>query len=347
MKKTGIFGGRASGLIREEGSGLIREGMLGLAGGTGLAGFMGGIVLMGLVACHGKSDAPDEPAGGPAAVETRTPVTTAPVAFTDLADTIELNATSSFLQSSYVRSTATGYVKTVEVRPGEFVGVGKPMFTIETKESTVIGNSISRLDSSFHFSGVNSVKSSLSGYVTQLNHQPGDYVQDGEQLAVISDQKSFVFLLNLPYELRPYVLNKRQVALLLPDGTHLEGFISTVMPTVDSASQTQQVVIRVNAGGRIGVIPQNLIARVRVVRGLRPHAQTLPKTALLVDESQTSFWVMKMIDSATAVRTPVKKGLEQNNIVEILDPLFSKEDRIVITGNYGLPDTAKVIVEKP
>lgn len=310
-------------------------------------GVIGAIILMGCIACHGKSDAPDEPAADSAVVETRTPVTTAPVTFTDLADTIELNATSSFLQSSYVRATATGYVKNVEVHPGEFVGVGKPMFTIETKESTVIGNSISKLDSSFHFSGVNSVRSSLSGYVTQLNHQPGDYVQDGEQLAVISDQKSFVFLLNLPYELRPYVLNKRKVDLLLPDGVHLEGSISTVMPTVDSASQTQQVVIKVNASTGRGPIPQNLIAKVRVVRGLRPHAQTLPKSALLADESQTSFWVMKMIDSATAVKTPVKKGLEQNNIVEILAPLFSKEDRIVITGNYGLSDTAKVIVEKP
>lgn len=356
MKKFGFTGRDVLGLIREgvlgltgaTGRGLFGATGRGLFGATGLAGFVGGIVLMGLVACHGKGDAPDEPAADPATVETRTPVMTAPVTFTDLADTIELNATSSFLQSSYVRATATGYVKNVEVHPGEFVGVGKTMFTIETKESTVIGNSISKLDSSFHFSGVNSVRSSLSGYVTQLNHQPGDYVQDGEQLAVISDQKSFVFLLNLPYELRPYVLNKRQVDLLLPDGVHLEGFISTVMPTVDSASQTQQVVIKVNAGmGAHGVIPQNLIAKVRVVRGLRPHAQTLPKSALLADESQTSFWVMKMIDSATAVKTPVKKGLEQNNIVEILDPLFSKEDRIVITGNYGLPDTAKVIVEKP
>lgn len=309
--------------------------------------FVGAIVLMGLVACHDKGEAPAEPAADSATAETKTPVSVSGVTFADLADTIELNATSSFLQSSYVRATATGYVKTVDVHPGEFVGTGKALFTIETKESTVIGNSISKLDSSFHFSGINSVKSSLSGYVTQLNHQPGDYVQDGEQLAVISDRNSFVFLLNLPYELRPYVLNKRNVTLLLPDGVQLAGYISTVMPTVDSASQTQQVVIKINAGGGMGAIPQNLIAKVRIVKGLRPHTQTLPKSAILADEAQTNFWVMKMIDTATAVKTPIKKGLEQNNIVEILDPHFSKEDRVVITGNYGLPDTAKVIVEKP
>jgi multidrug efflux pump subunit AcrA (membrane-fusion protein) len=217
------------------------------------------------------------------------------------------------------------------------------MFTIETKESMVIGNSISRLDSSFKFSGMSTVRSSLSGYVTQLNHQPGDYVQDGEQLAVISDINSFVFMLNLPYELRPFVLNKRNVDLVLPDATHLTGVISSVMPVVDSLSQTQPVVIKVSSRTPI---PQNLIAKVRIIKNLRSHAQTLPRSAILSDEAQTSFWVMKLIDSSTAVKIPVRMGLEQHNVIEILDPVFSKDDRIVITGNYGLPDTAKVLVQK-
>ena len=301
------------------------------------------VVLAGLISCNGKSDPAADPATDSTAEEIKTPVTTINVEYRDLTDSIELNATSTFLQSSYVRSTAIGYVKTVNVKPGELVGVGKPMFTIETKESMVIGNSISRLDSSFKFSGMSTVKSSLTGYVTQLNHQPGDYVQDGEQLAVISDINSFVFMLNLPYELRPFVLNKRNVELILPDATHLTGVISSVMPVVDSLSQTQPVVIKVSSRTPI---PQNLIAKVRIIKNLRSHAQTLPRSAILSDEAQTSFWVMKLIDSFTAVKTPVRMGLEQHNLIEILDPVFSKDDRIVITGNYGLPDTAKVIVQK-
>jgi len=299
--------------------------------------------LAGPISCNGKHDRAAAAEAEPAVAEVKTPVTTSGVTFTDLADSIELNATSSFLQSSYVRSTATGYVRSVDVRPGEFVGVGQHMFTIETKESMVIGNSISKLDSSFKFSGVNKVRSSLSGFVTQLNHQPGDYVQDGEQLAVVSDMNSFVFLLNLPYELRPYVLNKKNVDLILPDATHLTGVISAVMPVVDSLSQTQPVIIKVSSRTPI---PQNLIAKVRIIKNLRSHAQAVPRSAVLSDEAQTSFWVMKMIDSTTAVKTEIRKGLELNNKIEILEPIFSKDDRIVVTGNYGLPDTAKVIVEK-
>ena len=41
-----------------------------------------------------------------------------------------------------------------------------------------------------------------------------------------------------------------------------------------------------------------------------------------------------------------RKGIELNNKVEIIDPVFLKTDRFVISGNYGLPDTAKVMVIK-
>ena len=55
---------------------------------------------------------------------------------------------------------------------------------------------------------------------------------------------------------------------------------------------------------------------------------------------------MKMIDSATAVKVPVKKGLETADKVEILSPVLKVTDKILLTGNYGLPDTAKVTVIK-
>ena len=53
---------------------------------------------------------------------------------------------------------------------------------------------------------------------------------------------------------------------------------------------------------------------------------------------------MKLIDSATAVKIPVQKGMETNERVEILSPSFARKDKILISGNYGLGDTAKVKV---
>ncbi|HWB93048.1 MAG TPA: HlyD family efflux transporter periplasmic adaptor subunit [Puia sp.] len=271
-----------------------------------------------------------------------TPVTVTQVQRGGLDDYIELNAVSTFLQKSYVKAIANGYLQTADVYPGKYVETGQPLFTLQTKESKSIGNTIKLLDSTLKFSGVTTIRATQHGYITQLDHQPGDYVQDGEQLAVISDRNSFVFLLDLPYELRPYVLGKKTVELILPDGTKLNGELGRVMPTVDSASQTQNVVIRVPNAGQI---PENLIARVRILKTRKSATQSLPKAAVLTDETESSFWVMKLIDSTTAVKVPVKKGIETRDRVEILEPQFSPSDKILVTGNYGLPDTAKVKVE--
>ncbi|HVS95934.1 MAG TPA: efflux RND transporter periplasmic adaptor subunit [Puia sp.] len=310
-----------------------------------------------VIGCHGKergesgkeSTATEKTGGEKSAadaadsVDARTPVTVTTISNQPLDDYIELNAVSAFLQKSYVKAIANGYLQSSNVYPGKYVEVGQTLFTLETKEARSIGNDIKILDSTLKFSGISAIKANQHGYITQLDHQTGDYVQDGEQLAVISDRNSFVFLLDLPYELRPLVLGKRNVELLLPDGTRLEGQIGEVMPTVDSASQTQNVVIRLNTSK---AIPENLIAKVRVVKTAKAHTQSLPKSALLTDETESDFWVMKMIDSSTAVKVPVKKGIETQDRVEILSPVFLPTDKILVTGNYGLPDTAKVKQDK-
>jgi len=156
-----------------------------------------------------------------ATASTGTPVTVTTINTDPLTEYIELNATSTFLQKSYVKANVNGYVQTANTQPGKYVTAGQVLFVIKTKEAQNIGNAVNNIDPSFRFSGVNNIKANTTGYITQLNHQVGDYVQDGEQLAVISDASSFAFLLNLPFELRSYLNNKKTVELLLDRGADL------------------------------------------------------------------------------------------------------------------------------
>ncbi len=293
-----------------------------------------------MFACKSK---PTDDAADESAVETITPVTVTNVSNETLVDSFTLNATSTFLQKSYVKATSNGYIRAVNTQFGKYVSSSESLFTIKTKEAESIGNSINLLDSTFKFSGVTTIKANANGYVTELNHQNGDYVQDGEQLAVISNTNSFVFLLNLPYELRSYVMNQKTVELDLPDGEKLEGAISSSMPSMDSASQTQQLVIKVNANHSI---PENLIAKVKIIKSEKINTQSVPKTAVLTDETESEFWVMKLLNDSTAVKVPVTKGIETDDRIEILSPKFTANNKILITGNYGLEDTAKVRVLK-
>lgn len=292
-----------------------------------------------VLSCKSKKETSEEDVP---ADEVQTPVTVTNISNQTLTDYAELNATSSFLQNNVIKSNINGYIQSVNAKIGQFTNTGAPLFTLKTKEASSLGNTINRLDPSFHFSGIVQIKSPQSGYITQLVHQVGDYVQDGEQLAIISDSRSFGFILNVPYELRKYVGIGKQVHLILPDATQLNGSVISIMPTIDSVSQTQRVFIKVDPQARI---PENLIAKVQILKSSKTAA-VLPKAAVLTDEAQTNFWVMKMIDSTKAVKVSVIKGMESGDKVEIIRPQFSPSDKILVTGNYGLGDTAKVKIVK-
>ncbi|TMI86554.1 MAG: HlyD family efflux transporter periplasmic adaptor subunit [Bacteroidetes bacterium] len=275
--------------------------------------------------------------------ETITPVTVTSLATEPMVEYIELNATSAFLQQGFVKASSNGYVQSVNAQVGKMVSSQQRVFVLKTKEAQSIGNAINALDSTFKFFGIINIKAGTTGYISEINHEPGDYVQEGEQLAVINDVSSFVFILNLPYELRQYVMNKDFVELLLPDGKKMMARISSAMPIVDSASQTQNIILKVSEKN----LPINLIGKVRIIKTEKANAVSLPKQSVLSDETQTSFWVMKLIDDSTAAKVPVTKGLEINDRIEILSPRFSASDKFLLTGNYGLADTARIrIVEQ-
>lgn len=297
------------------------------------------LVLTAMYSCNGG-----QPTAGNDPVAAQSSVTVTTIDNSPLADSIVLSATSAFLQKNYVSANANGYIQKVGIQAGTYVGKGQLMFTIKTKEAQSIGNTINVLDSTFKFTGTNSIRASTAGFVTQLLHQAGDYVQDGEQLAIISDKESFAFVMQLPYELRAVIRNNQNLLLTLPDGERLNGHIARILPSVDTLSQTQGIVIKVNS---THLIPENLVAKASVAKNVRSSAASFPKSAILSNETQDEFWVMKLINDTTAVKTPIKKGIESAGRVEILSPKFAAGDRVAVSGNYGLADTAKVKIVKP
>jgi len=294
-----------------------------------------------LYSCGSKSAGGDDE---DAKVASQTPVTVTAVSDSTMVDYIDLNATSTTLQKNFVKSNATGYIERADVQLGQNVSKGQVLFTVKTKESQTIGNTINVLDTSFKFSGVNRIRASASGYLSAISHQTGDYVQDGEQLAIISDRSSFVFLMQLPYELKQYVKIGQNVDLTMPGGTKVTATVKSFMPSVDTVSQTQGVQLKANTSQEI---PENLTARARIVKSANTNTISLPKAAVLANETQTEFWVMKMINPTTAIKVPVTEGIQSGDRIEILSPRFTPQDRIIVTGNYGLTDTAKVKITKP
>ena len=279
--------------------------------------------------------------------EEKAPDTTVPVTLTTI-DTsavesfVDLNATASYLVKNIIKANATGYLSSVNVQSNDYVGRGKVLFSLKTRESKVLGNTINKIDPSLNFGGAINVRAETSGFITNVNAQPGDYVQDGDQLATINDASSFAIVLSLPYELKKYVGLNRQYQVFLPDGNAINATATKFMASVDMASQTQNVILKCNKND----IPENLVVKVRITKSSNPKSISLPKAAVLSDETETNFWIMKMINKETAVKITVKKGVETDDKIEILSPVLTAKDRILVSGNYGVADTIKVKIVK-
>jgi multidrug efflux pump subunit AcrA (membrane-fusion protein) len=289
-----------------------------------------------LSACRNRT-APSEPE-----ISARTPVTLQNPSFTSISDSIDLPAITTYLKRNVIKSSVAGVIESVSLVQGESISKGKEVFTLRTKEASVLRNN-QPADTSLGIRGLIKVFNPQDGVVSSVSHQAGDFVQEGDELAVVADNKSLVFVLQVPYEMTTLIKINGSCSLLLPDNTRMKGRITGRFPEMDKQNQTIGFVVN---AGNISKLPENLIASGLIVKNEKKNVQVLQKQALLGNETQTSFWVMKLIDDSTAVKVMVKKGIENEQIVEIEDPVFLKTDRILISGNYGLPDTASVIVVK-
>jgi hypothetical protein len=272
----------------------------------------------------------------------KTPVTIVPVTYKSVTSTVGLPATATFMNKSIIRATTTGTIEKILISPGEYIDTDQLLFTIRTREAMALGKK-AQMDTSLSFKGLINITSHKEGVINSISYQKGDFVQEGDEMAIVSEQNSLVFILDVPFEFDKYIEKNRNCRIILPDKREINGTITGKLPEMDIQSQTIRYVVKPQSAGHL---PGNLIASIKLVKSTSEKALVLPKQAVLGNEAQTDFWVMKLMNDSTAIKIPISKGFENNEEVEITDPAFLSSDRIVLTGNYGLPDTAKVKIIK-
>jgi hypothetical protein len=296
------------------------------------------ILLIALASCNNAVKTAEETSS-----KVTTPVTVTSISTGSISKVINLTATSSYLKKNMVKSTATGYITKISCNIGEYVKAGSPLYSIKTKEADALSN-FNKNNPEFAFSGELTIKAPSSGIISEVTKQANDYVADGEQLCIIAEQSSLVFLLNVPFEQNKHAAIGTNCEIVLPDSTRIQATITSKLSAIDVVSQTQSFIVKPRTNA---ILPENLTAFVQLTESTKASTQVTEKRCILTNETMEQFWVMKLINDSTAVKIPVKSGIVTDKQVEILSPLFDKNDRLINTGNYGLPDTALVNIVKP
>jgi multidrug efflux pump subunit AcrA (membrane-fusion protein) len=290
------------------------------------------ILLFCLQSCKKQEATPPE-------IEAIIPVTVTTIDTTGIDDYEEVSGTVSYIVKTPIKSIITGYITAVTVKTNDQVAKGERLFSIKTKESIALGNDVNQLDSKLNFGAAVSIRSSSNGFITAVNVENGNYVQEGDVLAIINDSNNYGVVINVPFELKKYISLNQSLSIYLPDGTSISANVKQFVPAVDATSQMQSIFLKMNA---TEVVPENLIVSVRIPKSNKSSIITLPKAAILSNEIETDYWVMLLKNDSTAIKVPVQIGLRNQERTEIISPKFKGTDRIVTSGNYGVDDTIKV-----
>lgn len=263
------------------------------------------------------------------------------------ADTFRVDKTfrgmTYYLTSGDIKSPIAGYVTKVYVKIGDQLQKGAPLFGLETKEAYALGGKNYLNDPTLKNIGQLTIRAPDKGLVTLVQAEENEYVQDGTVLATFSAPDMFVFLIEVPVEQDSSVHVGSVCSIQLPNGQRIGGRIARTLAMADSLSQTERFVVKPD---RPMVLPARLQLAITFMDQQHNNAQSLPKEAVLANELQTDFWVMKVVNDTTAIKVPVNIGLQRETRIEILSPRFSPKDRFVSKGGYGLADTASIKINR-
>ncbi len=261
-----------------------------------------------------------------------------------VSDQLTLFASTLYLKRNVVTASIPAFITKVFIKLGEAVKEGQVLYQLETKERRALGSQATLPDSSATSFGMIVVKAPSSGIISTLDKQQiGDYVLEGAQLCTIAESNALAFAVNVPFEYSEFARTGKKCLLVLPDNSMHEGTFTTVLTTMNALAQTETILAKSND---YVFLPENLIVKVLVNKNSGKSQQVLPKQCVLSDEMLEKFWVMQLMNDTTAIRVDVTLGNKSKESVEIVLPLFKPGAKFLITGNYGLPDTAFVKVNR-
>jgi len=254
---------------------------------------------------------------------------------------VQMNGQIIYQNKTTLTAPVSGYVTAVNTKIGNWVKKGEILFKIQTKESRALQNSNVAEQNEF---GVIPVFASVSGFINLLNITDANvFITEGNPMALIVNNEDLAIQVEAPFEYVKHLSEKKTIEIELPNKELYEAVFYKAIPVVDPVSQTQKLLFKLK---QKTALPENLNVLINLIMSENLESLLLPKEAVLTNETQDIFWIMKVTNDSLAIKVPIVKGLESNGKIEILKPSLNLSDAIILTGSYELPDSTKVKINE-
>lgn len=187
--------------------------------------------------------------------------------------------------------------------------------------------------------GYTEIRSPINGVVADRAVYPGDIAPAGTPLLIVMDTSKVVVRLHIPQQ-QAELLKLGQAATLRIHGLDKDvpAKVTVLSPALDPSSTTEEV--WVEADNPQGKLKPGTTADVSITAKTVADALVIPASAILAGANgPTSVMVVK--SDSRAYSQNVKTGIQQGNVIQIVNGLEPGE-QVIVTGQYGLPDKTKV-----
>jgi len=271
-------------------------------------------------------------------------VKTVPLVLGNIDEDVVLNGKTVYLKKNSIISPISGYITKMNIKFGDEIQKNDVLFEIQSKESNALQNSKPNDDTLPSHYGTIKVLAPISGVINEtITLGAGNFVSEGSLLCTIADNNDLLIQVNVPFQYHQIFAVGKSCKISLPDNRIINGSVFQAIPIIDELSQTQQVLVKLNSKTEL---PEKMNLTVSFIISTHKSTLLLPKQALLTDETQQKFWVMKIVHDSMAVEIPVTSGLVNDSLVEIFSSGLAGNDLIVSDGGYGLPDSSLVKIIK-
>src|SRR3954468_22330460 len=190
------------------------------------------------------------------------------------------------------------------------------------------------------------IRSPITGIVTDQYQYEGEFASSGGKLVTISDTSTVI--VKAPFaDTAAATLKAGGTVSVLPTDNSVEemkGQVTLLSRSSDPTNRTVEVWVTLANGA--GKLRANGAAQVTVFAGSKIDTVIVPAAAVTLEATNADEGTVMVVDAQNvAHETKVTVGIRTAEKIEIVEGLQGGET-VVIEGNFGLPDGAKVKAEE-
>lgn len=319
--------------------------------------------MIGLLAGCSGGDRPDASDAAPAPADSgiATPVRVAAARRTTMDVTVTAPGRTEALKQDRVRAPFASRLMNLRVTDGDRVAAGQVVAEIVSKSSEaaldgaedMLGSARTAADSAQAHRAVAIARQNLvlhalhapaAGVVLSHAAAAGDYLDENEVLLTITEAGGVYFEAEVSQADVARVRPGDRATIEMPamGASHVAAVVHGILPT--ASSQNLSSPMRLDFSPPRAELPVGLFGTATIVVATRPNVVVVPATAMLTDDVTGSKRVAVVGANGHAHWVDVRTGVSRDGQVEILGSAIAPGAFVIISGQVGLPDGARVRV---